>query len=38
VDVVNIKNDNGQAKPYQVNQFLSLIEKYNLKLEDENNV
>jgi hypothetical protein len=33
-EIVNIQNDNGKAKSYQVKQFLSLIEKYNLKLED----
>ena len=33
-EMVNIQNDNGKAKPYQIKQFLSLIEKYNLKLED----
>ena len=38
MDIVNIQNDNGQAKSYQVKQFLSLIEKYNLKLEDDYNV
>jgi predicted RNA binding protein YcfA (HicA-like mRNA interferase family) len=26
---------NGQAKPYQVRQFLVLVEEYNLTLEDE---
>jgi predicted RNA binding protein YcfA (HicA-like mRNA interferase family) len=25
---------NGQAKPYQVRQFMKLIEKYNLELAD----
>ena len=34
-DMVNIQNDKGQAKPYQIKQFLSLIEIYNLKLEVE---
>ena len=34
-EMVNIQNDKGKAKPYQVKQFLSLIEKYNLKLEEE---
>ena len=33
-EMVNIQNDKGKAKPYQVKQFLSLVEKYNLKLED----
>jgi len=37
-DIVNIQNDNGHAKSYQVKQFLSLIEKYNLKLEDDDSV
>jgi predicted RNA binding protein YcfA (HicA-like mRNA interferase family) len=32
---VNIQNKNGEAKPYQVNQFLGLIEKYDLKLDGE---
>ncbi len=26
---------NGQAKPYQIRQFIRLVEKYNLKLQDE---
>lgn len=25
---------NGQAKPYQIKQFLSLVEHYNLRMED----
>ena len=37
-DIVNIQNDHGKAKPYQVKQFLSLIEIYNLNLEDDNDV
>ena len=37
-DIVNIQNDNGKAKSYQVKQFLSIIEKYNLKLEDDSHV
>ena len=31
-EIVNIQNHNGNAKPYQIEQFLSLIEKYNLKM------
>ncbi|MCL2004405.1 MAG: type II toxin-antitoxin system HicA family toxin [Oscillospiraceae bacterium] len=31
---INLQNVNGEAKPYQIKQFLSLVEKYNLKLED----
>ena len=28
-------NVDGKAKPYQVKQFLSIVEKYNLKIEDK---
>jgi predicted RNA binding protein YcfA (HicA-like mRNA interferase family) len=28
-------DQNGQAKPYQLKQFAKLIEKYNLKLEND---
>ena len=34
-ELVNLQNVKGQAKPYQVRQFLKLVEKHNLKLEDE---
>ena len=34
--LVNIQNDNGQAKPYQIKQFLTLVEMYRLRLEDDN--
>lgn len=33
-EMVNLQNVSGQAKPYQIRQFLKLIEKYNLQLED----
>jgi predicted RNA binding protein YcfA (HicA-like mRNA interferase family) len=33
-ELVNIQNVKGQAKPYQIKQFLGLVEKYSLKLED----
>lgn len=32
---VSIQPDESQAKPYQIRQFLRLIEKYNLKLDDD---
>jgi len=35
-DLVNIQNDNGQAKPYQIKQFLALVEMNRLRLEDDN--
>ena len=31
---VNLQNRRGEAKPYQVRQFLKLVERYNLQLED----
>jgi len=33
-ELINIQNVKGEVKPYQINQFLSLVEKYNLKLKD----
>jgi len=30
---VNIQNVHGDAKPYQVKQFLKIVEHYSLKLE-----
>ena len=34
-ELVNLQDVRGQAKPYQVRQFMKLVEKYNLQLEDE---
>ena len=34
-ELVNLQDVKGQAKPYQMRQFLRLVEKHNLKLEDE---
>lgn len=34
-EIVNLQNKQGKAIPYQVRQFLSLIEQYALTLEDE---
>jgi predicted RNA binding protein YcfA (HicA-like mRNA interferase family) len=34
-DIVNLQNKKGKAVPYQVRQFLSLIEVYDLTFEDE---
>ncbi len=33
-EIVNLQNVRGQAKPYQIRQFLSLVEQYDLPLED----
>jgi hypothetical protein len=34
-ELVNLQNVNGQAKPYQIRQFIKLIERYNLQLGDD---
>ncbi len=34
-EIINIQNKKGQVSPYQVKQFLALIEKYNLTLDNE---
>ena len=34
-ELVNLQNVKGQAKPYQVRQFLKLIERYDLELGDK---
>ena len=33
-ELVNLQNLKGQTKPYQMRQFLKLVEKHNLKLEE----
>ena len=33
-ELVNLQNVHGQAKPYQIKQFLKLVERHNLILED----
>ena len=34
-ELVNLQNVDGKAKPYQVRQFLRLVERYSLTLGDE---
>ncbi|MCA9425087.1 MAG: type II toxin-antitoxin system HicA family toxin [Candidatus Omnitrophica bacterium] len=34
-EMVNLQDVKGQAKPYQVRQFIRLVERYNLTLGDE---
>jgi len=34
-ELVNIQDVKGKAKPYQIRQFLTIIERYNLLLEEE---
>jgi predicted RNA binding protein YcfA (HicA-like mRNA interferase family) len=31
---LNLQEEHGEAKPYQIRQLLSLIERYNLRVED----
>jgi len=33
-EIVNLQDVGGQAKPYQVRQFLLLVERYDLRLEE----
>jgi hypothetical protein len=32
---LNLQDVGGEAKPYQVRQLLRLVERYNLRLEDD---
>ncbi len=32
-ELINVQEIDGEAKPYQVRQFLRLVERYNLRLE-----
>jgi predicted RNA binding protein YcfA (HicA-like mRNA interferase family) len=34
-ELINIQDVDGQAKPYQVRQFLKLVERHDLQLEDD---
>lgn len=34
-DLLNLQDVKGEAKPYQIRQFLRLLECYNLKMEGE---
>jgi len=34
-EIINVQNVKGQAKPYQIRQFLRLVERYNILLEEE---
>ena len=33
-ELLNLQNVKGKAKPYQIRQFLRLVERYNMKLEN----
>lgn len=34
-DIINLQNAGGKAKPYQVRQFLVLVDEYGLELRKE---
>ena len=34
-ELVNLQDVKGQAKPYQIRQFLRLIERYNIELGED---
>jgi predicted RNA binding protein YcfA (HicA-like mRNA interferase family) len=34
-ELVNFQEVHGEAKPYQIRQFLRIVEKYNLRLGDD---
>ena len=34
-ELLNLQEVKGEAKPYQIRQFLRLVERYNLRLEDD---
>jgi len=34
-ELVNLQDVKGQAKPYQMRQFLKLIERHSLRLEED---
>lgn len=33
-EIINLQEVRGKAKPYQIGQFLRLVERYNLTLEE----
>jgi hypothetical protein len=34
-NLLNLQNLKGKAKPYQIRQFLALMDEYNLTIEDD---
>jgi hypothetical protein len=34
-ELVNLQEVKGEAKPYQIRQFLRLVERYNLRLAED---
>jgi predicted RNA binding protein YcfA (HicA-like mRNA interferase family) len=34
-ELINLQEVNGKAKPYQIRQFLQIIERYNLQMKED---
>ena len=34
-ELLNLQEVRGEAKPYQIKQFLKIVERYNLQMEDD---
>ncbi len=34
-EILNLQNYKGEAKPYQIEQFLALVEEYNLTIKED---
>jgi len=34
-ELINLQEVEGKAKPYQIRQFIRLVERYNMHLEEE---
>lgn len=34
-ELINLQNVKGKVKPYQIKKLLQIIERYNLKMEEE---
>ena len=34
-ELINLQEVGGEAKPYQIRQLLRLVERYNLRLEED---
>jgi hypothetical protein len=35
IELLNLQEVDGKVKPYQIRQFLQIVERYNLKLEEK---
>lgn len=33
-ELLNLQNVKGKAKPYQIKQFIELVERHNLRMEE----